>query len=169
MSLGAGRARLVRQLLVEALALAIPGGIVGVLAATWGVDSAGGRRARGIPRLRDVAVDPLVRRLRRHAHAGDDAGRSGSRRPLGLASPGDQPLLAPGQRRGRTAGHALGGTARSSSASWRWRRCWSSARLLLTASLMAATRVDLGFATEGRLAAELTLARDRYLRSGRRR
>jgi predicted permease len=29
---------------------------------------------------------------------------------------------------------------------------------------MAATQVDLGFATEGRLAAELTLARDRYLR-----
>ena len=53
-SLGAGRGRLVRQLLVEALALAIPGGIVGLLAASWGVDLLVAAAPDGIPRLQEM-------------------------------------------------------------------------------------------------------------------
>ncbi len=161
-SLGAGRARLVRQLLIEALALAIPGGIVGVLAATWGVDALVAAAPESIPRLGDVTVDPLVVAFAATLTLVTTL-VFGLAPALGLASPANQPLLAPGQRvAGRPA--------------TRW---WHRAivigelalaqvlvvgALLLTASLMAATRVDLGFATEGRLAAELTLARDRYLR-----
>ncbi len=160
-SLGAGRGRLVRQLLAEALALAIPGGVLGVLVATWGVDLLAAAAPDGIPRLRDAAVDPLV--------VAFAAGLTlvttlvfGLAPAVGLMAPA-QPVLAPGQR---VAGR-------------RATRVWHRAivvgelalaqvlivgTLLLTASLMAATRVDLGFAIEGRLAAELTLARDRYLR-----
>ncbi len=160
-SLGAGRSRLVRQLLVEALALAIPGGIVGVLAAAWGVDLLVAAAPQGIPRLAEVAVDPLV--------VGFAATLTlvttvlfGLAPALGLAAPGNQPLLAPGQRvAGRPAtrwGHraiVVGELALA--------QVLVVGALLLTASLMAATRVDLGFATSGRIAAELTLARDRYL------
>ena len=161
-SLGAGRARLVRQLLVEALALAIPGGIVGVLAATWGVDLLVAAAPDGIPRLRDVAVDPLVVAFAATLTLVTTL-VFGLAPALGLAAPANQPLLAPGQRvAGRPAtrwGHraiVVGELALA--------QVLVVGALLLTASLMAATRVDLGFATDGRLAAELTLARDRYLR-----
>jgi putative ABC transport system permease protein len=160
-SLGAGRGRLVRQLLAEALALAIPGGVLGVLVATWGVDLLVAAAPDGIPRLRDAAVDPHV--------VAFAAGLTlvttlvfGLAPAAGLMAPAP-PVMAPGQR---VAGR-------------RATRLWHRAivvgelalaqvlvvgTLLLSASLMAATRVDLGFATDGRLAAELTLARDRYLR-----
>jgi predicted permease len=82
---------------------------------------------------------------------------------LGLARPSAQPLLAPGQRvAGRRAtrwGHralVVGELALA--------LVLVVGALLLTASLLAATRVDLGFATGGRLAADLTLAPARYLR-----
>jgi putative ABC transport system permease protein len=160
-SLGAGRGRLVRQLLAEALAIAIPGGILGVLMATWGVDLLVAAGPDSIPRLRDAAVDPLV--------VGFAAVLTlvttvifGLAPAVGLRTQ-TSPLLAPGQR---IAGRKT-------------TRVWHRAivvgelalaqvlvvgTLLLAASLMAATRVELGFATEGRLAAELTLARDPYLR-----
>jgi putative ABC transport system permease protein len=160
-SLGAGRGRLVRQLLVEALALAIPGGIVGLLAASWGVDLLVAAAPDGIPRLQDVAIDPTV--------VGFAAALTlattllfGLAPALGLASPFSQPLVAPGQRvAGRRAtrwGHraiVVGELALA--------QVLVVGALLLTASLAAATRADLGFATEGRLGTELTLARDRYL------
>ncbi len=38
MALGSGRARIVRQLLIESLVLAIPAGLSGAVLATWGVD-----------------------------------------------------------------------------------------------------------------------------------
>jgi putative ABC transport system permease protein len=56
-TLGAGRARIVRQLLAESLLLAVAGGLAGVLAAHWGTDALVALSPRGMPGLERVAVD----------------------------------------------------------------------------------------------------------------
>lgn len=55
-ALGAGRGRLVRQFLIESLLLSLSGGVLGVLAAVWGVDALLAIAPRGLPRLDDVSV-----------------------------------------------------------------------------------------------------------------
>ncbi len=56
-ALGAGRWRIARQLLAEALVLAGLGGAVGALLAIWGVDTLLALRPRGIPRLDEIGID----------------------------------------------------------------------------------------------------------------
>ena len=56
-ALGAGRNRLVRQFLTEALLLSVAGGSLGVLAALWGVDALLALAPSNLPRLQDVAVN----------------------------------------------------------------------------------------------------------------
>ena len=56
-ALGAGRNRLVRQFLTEALLLSISGGVLGVLAALWGVDALVAMAPSNLPRLQDVAIN----------------------------------------------------------------------------------------------------------------
>ncbi len=59
-SLGAGLARIRRQLLTEAVALAVLGGVPGFLLALWGTRALVAIAPAGIPRLSEVAVDPRI-------------------------------------------------------------------------------------------------------------
>ena len=59
-ALGAGRARLIRQLLVESLALSIAAGVVGVILALWGVAALVAATPLEIPRLQGARVDVAV-------------------------------------------------------------------------------------------------------------
>ena len=59
-ALGAGRARLVRQLLTESLVLGAAGGAIGLLIAFWGSDLLVSLQPDGIPRLNEVAIDRQV-------------------------------------------------------------------------------------------------------------
>ena len=56
-ALGAGRARLVRQLLTESLVLALAGGLAGVGLAAWITRALVALGPRGIPRLEQIRID----------------------------------------------------------------------------------------------------------------
>jgi putative ABC transport system permease protein len=56
-ALGAGRARLVRQLLVESLLFALVSGAAGALAAAWGVQAIRGMLPASLPRVEAVRID----------------------------------------------------------------------------------------------------------------
>ncbi len=59
-SLGAGRGRLIRQLLTESVVLALIGGIVGVLLAHWSMDMLTAASLANLPRIDEVRIDRSV-------------------------------------------------------------------------------------------------------------
>jgi predicted permease len=59
-ALGAGRGRIVRQLMTESGVLAVVSGTAGLALAWWGVRALIAAAPPGVPRLEQTAVDPLV-------------------------------------------------------------------------------------------------------------
>jgi putative ABC transport system permease protein len=59
-ALGAGRADLIKQLLVENFALAIPGGLLGILIALWSMDLLRSLTNANLPRLDELSANPAV-------------------------------------------------------------------------------------------------------------
>ncbi|HEY6389211.1 MAG TPA: ABC transporter permease, partial [Candidatus Acidoferrum sp.] len=59
-AMGAGRARIMRQLLTESLVLAAVGGVLGLFLAYWGVYALRLLAPQNFPRMDEVSVDPLV-------------------------------------------------------------------------------------------------------------
>src|SRR5437868_1426776 len=59
-ALGAGRSRLVRQMLVESLVLALLGGVLGMAIAIWGVDALLAAGPADLPRAQQVRIDGAV-------------------------------------------------------------------------------------------------------------
>jgi predicted permease len=59
-ALGAGRVRIVRQLITESLILGLSGGTLGLLLAYWGVRVIGGLDMRNVPFAADVRIDAPV-------------------------------------------------------------------------------------------------------------
>jgi putative ABC transport system permease protein len=56
-ALGAGRGRMVRQLLTESVVLSALGGAVGLLLAYWGVQGVKTLAPRGVPRVSSISID----------------------------------------------------------------------------------------------------------------
>jgi putative ABC transport system permease protein len=160
-ALGAGRARLVRQLLVESLALALAGGALGCMLSVWGTEALVALSAGSLPRAAEAGVNARVLlfalaisttaaaaaglwpALRSTAGTDDEALREG---PGG----GGLPRRAAAVRRGLLVGQLaltlvlLAGAA------------------LLVQSMAAVLRVDPGFRPEGALAFRLDLPESRY-------
>jgi predicted permease len=59
-ALGAGRARLVRQLVTEAVVLGVAGGVLGLALAYWGTETLIAAKPADLPRLDEIGLDATV-------------------------------------------------------------------------------------------------------------
>lgn len=156
-SLGARRGDLVRQCLGEALAYALPGGGLGLLLSVWAVDAIVGMAPAALPRLTEIAVDPItvlaavVQTLGATLLVGLVPVLWAGRTPYAsLAAASTRTTATPGARywqRGLVVGELALAQVLVVGA-------W-----LFASSFAAATTVPLGYEPAGRLAAELPLTR----------
>ena len=59
-ALGAGRGRIMRQLVTESVLLSAVAAVIGIALASWAVDAVVAFGPRGLPRIDDIAIDPRV-------------------------------------------------------------------------------------------------------------
>ncbi len=159
-ALGAGRVRLIRQLLIESVLLAAIGGLGGVLLAYWLIDAIIALSPDNIPRIAQVSLDPVA--------GGFAAGISLLTALLFGLAPAIQmaraDLHASLKDEGRTA---TGGRSRQ-----RLRNLLVVSEMALALALLAGAgllirsfvtlmRVNPGFATERALTLEIQLGRNR--------
>jgi putative ABC transport system permease protein len=155
MALGAGRSRLVRQLLAETLLIAIPGGLAGLALALLGVRALVAVAPASIPRLDEIAIDGTVLvfsvaiTLVTTAVFGLWPALQTARTSADGLAQGSQRVA--GQRSVRRSHQAvvIGELALA-------QVLLVGAGLLLV-SFVQATRIDLGFAAADRITAELNL------------
>ncbi|MDP9122891.1 MAG: FtsX-like permease family protein, partial [Acidobacteriota bacterium] len=159
-ALGAGRARLVRQLLVESGLLALGGGALGMLVAAWGVRLLPALKPGSLPRLADIRIHPEVFLFALL---------------LSLAT-GLLVGLVPAWRLSRTELHETlkqGGRSESASGSGRLRQslvvaevgislCLLAGAGLLIRSFARLVAVDPGFTASSVTAADIALPKAKY-------
>jgi putative ABC transport system permease protein len=161
-ALGAGRARLIRQLLVETLVIAVPGGLLGLVLAYAGLEALVVAAPQGLPRVGDIAIDPTVlafttlMTLLTAVLFGLGPALQLSR--AASLSRAQSTTRVSGARHVRRWHHAIVVTELAAA------HVLLIGAGLLVSSLLAAQRVPLGFETTGRVAADLNLAPERYLR-----
>jgi putative ABC transport system permease protein len=154
-ALGADRSRIMRQLLIETLVIAVPGGIAGLAVAIAGVRALQMVAPQNVPRLADISIDPIVLSftlamtlLTAIVFGLGPAMQTARRSVSDLAGIGQR---VAGSRRVRRGHQALvvGELALAQA-------LLVGAGLLLV-SFVHATRIDLGFAQQDRVLAEVNL------------
>ena len=157
-AMGAERSRIVRQLLIETLTIAIPGGVAGLALAAIGVRALIAVAPANVPRLSDIHID-------------------GTALAFTLLITALTTLifgLGPAMQTARMSANELSQVASRVAGSRRVRRGQQALVIgelalaqvllvgagLLLVSFVHATRIDLGFAAQDRVVAELNLVPD---------
>ena len=157
-AMGADRRRIVKQLLVETLTLAVPGGVAGLAIAMIGVRALIAVAPANLPRLSEIAIDGTTLAF-----------------TLGMTALTSIIFgLGPALQTARTSMNELSQIGQRVAGSRRLRRGQQALVVgelalaqvllvgagLLLVSFVQATRLDLGFATSDRVTAELNLVPD---------
>jgi predicted permease len=159
-ALGAGRARLIRQMVTESLVLAVGGGVAGIILAVWGVKALVGAASMSLPMTSGLGIDQTVLMVTLGVTIA--CGVLFGLIPAVSASRGIQSTLkdsgrgassGPGRHRLRTA-LVMGQLALAA--------MLLVGAGLLVRSLIQLQRIDLGYSTDSTLTFEIGLAGNRY-------
>lgn len=159
-ALGAGRGRIVRQLVTESVMLAAMGAVIGTALAAWVVDAVVAFGPRGLPRLQDVSIDGRVL-----AFSAGIAVLTGVIFGLVPALHAARPDIA-GMLRESVRGSTRGGANRTRSMLVMAEMALAVVLLvgagLLVKSFVALIRVNPGFSTDHVVSFDLTLPASKY-------